>query len=529
MKNNASKAKLVVRNATLTDLKEIQILSEKVYPDIPPYSVDVLRGQLNNYPEGQFVAVYDQKIVGYCATIRVSEQSAMSAHTWRQITGSGYGSTHLATGEYLYGMEIFVDPDYRGLRIGERLYSERKKLCSYYRLKGIVFGGRMPLLKKKLKQVGTVENYVEQVKNRSLNDPTTSFQLRQGFEVIGLLKDYLPSDKESMGAATHMVWRNPEAPEPEGKSRENVGRLPESVRVATVQYEQRRIHSFEEFEQIVTYFVDVVSDYRSDFVVFPELFTLQLLSIENEPIAPDKSIDRLTEYTERIKEMFTRLAIKYNINIIAGSHPTKMKDGSIQNVTFVCLRDGAVHEQPKIHPTPNERYWWNIEGGNELSVIQTDCGPIGVLICYDCEFPELARHLIDQGANILFVPFCTDERQGYLRVRYSAQARAVENQCYVVMSGNVGNLPRVHNMDIQYAQSCILTPCDFYFSRDGIAADTTPNVETVAFADLRLEYIYRARHSGTVMNLKDRRHDLYSVVWHKKNVLKPADEPVKPE
>lgn len=116
-----------------------------------------------------------------------------------------------------------------------------------------------------------------------------------------------------------------------------------------------------------------------------------------------------------------------------------------------------------------------------MSAIDTDCGPIGVLICYDAEFPELGRHLADQGVHIVFVPFCTDERQSYLRVRYCAQARAVENQCYIVMSGNVGNLPNVHNMDIQYAQSCVLTPCNFPFARDGVAADTTPNVEIVAF------------------------------------------------
>ncbi|MCB1148601.1 MAG: carbon-nitrogen hydrolase, partial [Chlamydiia bacterium] len=175
-----------------------------------------------------------------------------------------------------------------------------------------------------------------------------------------------------------------------------------------------------------------------------------------------------------------------------------------------------IYEQPKIHPTPDERYWWNISGGDELNAIPTDCGSIGVLICYDSEFPELARHLVDQGANILFVPFCTAERQSYLRVRYCCQARAVENQCYVVMSGNVGNLPRVENMDIQYGQSCILTPCDFCFSRDGIAADSTPNCEQVIWADLRYENLFKSRHSGTVINLKDRRHDLFSVVWHKK-------------
>ena len=154
------------------------------------------------------------------------------------------------------------------------------------------------------------------------------------------------------------------------------------------------------------------------------------------------------------------------------------------------------------------RFWDGV-----LNAIETDCGPIGVLICYDAEFPELARHLADQGAHILFVPFCTDERQSYLRVRYCCQARAVENQFYVVMSGNVGNLPGGSNMDIQYAQSCILTPCDFPFARDGVAADTTPNVEMVAFADLHPATLRMARNSGTVQNLRDRRHDLYSIKW----------------
>jgi predicted amidohydrolase len=114
---------------------------------------------------------------------------------------------------------------------------------------------------------------------------------------------------------------------------------------------------------------------------------------------------------------------------------------------------------------------------------------------------------------ILFVPFCTDEPRGYLRVRYCGHARAIENQCYVVLSGVVGNLPNVENMDIHYAQSCILTPCDFAFARDGVAADTGANTETIAFADLRLADLRTARGSGTVRNLKDRRFDLYRVAW----------------
>nr|WP_240530110.1 nitrilase-related carbon-nitrogen hydrolase [Novosphingobium sp. PC22D] len=155
-----------------------------------------------------------------------------------------------------------------------------------------------------------------------------------------------------------------------------------------------------------------------------------------------------------------------------------------------------------------------MQGGYGASMIPTDCGPIGVMICYDSEFPEIARHLVNQGALLLFVPFCTDERRGYLRVRYCCHARAVENQCYVVTSGVVGNLPNVENMDIHYAESAVLTPSDFPFARDGVAADTAPNTETIAIADLSIDDLLTSRQSGAVQNLRDRRFDLYRVDWN---------------
>lgn len=508
-----AKPKLVVRNAAIKDAEAICALSIKVYKDVPAYSVDMIRGQIANFPEGQFVALYDDAVVGYCATFRVSSAIALKPHTWREITGGGFASRHDPDGDVLYGMEVCVDPDNRGSRIGQRLYNERKKLCSELRLMGIVFAGRLPSLARRIKKVRTAENYVDLVKSGRLRDQVLSFQLRNDFEILGLLKDYLPSDHESLGYATHMIWRNPHAKvDVTAGVKVQRGRHPDSVRVAAVNYQQRRVASFAEFARNVEYFVDVVADYKADFVLFPELFTLQLLSIENKPVPAADAIEALTKYTESLKELLSNLAVNYNINIIGGSHPTRVGD-EVLNICYICLRDGSIHQQPKIHPTPNERYWWNIQGGSTVHAIMTDCGPIGVNICYDAEFPELPRHLANQGMQILFVPFCTDERQSYLRVRYCAAARAVENQCYVVMSGNVGNLPGVENMDIQYAQSCVLTPCDFPFARDGVAADTTPNVETVAIADLRLDNLQTARTSGTVQNLKDRRFDLYSVAW----------------
>lgn len=509
-------APLAVRPATLEDIPALRKVCALVYPNLGPYTAAQLRGQINNYPGGQFVATFGDTVVGYCASFRIAGEIALKPHTWSEITGGGYASRHDPDGDYLYGMEMFVHPDYRGYRIGQRLYDARKRLCKSLRLRGIVFGGRVPGYRRRAKRFADVGDYVEAVRTKKIRDLVLSFQLRNGFDVLGILEGYLPSDIDSAGSAVHLVWHNPSIPmvEHNGERDKNYGqRLPDTIRVGTVQYQQRRVTSFEEFLGYVEYFVDVVADYRGDFVVFPELFSLQLLSIEDQELPPARAIEALTRHTEPIKKAFREMALKHNINIVAGSHPSHADDGRVWNISYLFHRDGTISEQPKIHPTPNESYWWNIEGGSTLEAIETDCGPVGILICYDAEFPELARHLVDQGANILFVPFCTDERQSYLRVRYCCQARAVENQCYVVMSGNCGNLPGVANMDIQYAQSCILTPCDFPFARDGIAADTTPNAEAVAFGDLRLEPLFMARNSGTVQNLKDRRHDLYAIQW----------------
>jgi len=515
MESEEKAAKLIIRHAENRDVHKVLALTHIVYTDMPPYRDDMIRAHITNFPEGQFVAEYNGKIIGYCASFMIGEMAALSAHTWREITGDGYGARHDPNGNFLYGMEVCVDPVFRKMRIGQRLYNERKKLCIFKRLKGIVFGARMPGYGKRAKTIKTPEEYLRLLQEKKIIDPVLSFQLRNGFEVIGALKDYLPIDKESRGYAAHLVWWNPRITLEEDKSSTQRARMPDTVRVAAIQYQQRAVASFDEFATQVRYFVDAASDYKADFALFPELFTLQLLSIANEPLKPAAAIATLSEYTEQFKAMMSDLAMKYNINIIGGSHPTMMPNKEVHNICYVFLRDGSIHQQHKIHPTPNERYWWNIKGGDESDVIMTDCGPIGVMICYDAEFPEIGRHLVNQGAQILFVPFCTDERQGYLRVRYCAQARAVENQCFVVMAGNVGNLPKVENMDIQYAQSCILTPCDFGFARDGVAADTTPNVEMVAVADLRLVNLVSARNSGTVQNLKVRRFDLYSVRWYK--------------
>lgn len=503
---------LEIRNARFEDIPGIIELVEKVYASMGSYKKEMIRGQISNYSEGCFVITIDEKIVAYSASLLMDEKTALSEHSWKEITANGFASTHKSDGLYLYGYETCVDPSVRGKRLGQRIYNARKRLVKYYDLKGIVFGGRIPNFHRKAKKVKDVHEYIEKVINKEFKDPTLGFHLRNGYQIIGILKNYLKNDDESLGYAVHLKWDNPEYT-PENTSEQRILRQ-NSARVVCVQYQQRKVSSFEEFAQIVEYYVDVAGDYRADFLLFPELFTMQLLSIDNEEVSPNVAIENMTKFTSRVKELFQTLAVKYNVNIIAGSHPTHVGD-KVRNISYICLRNGVIHEQEKIHPTPDEKYWWKIEGGDELKVIDTDCGPIGVLICYDSEFPELTRYLVNQGVQFLFVPFLTDNRQGYCRVRYCCQARAVENQIYVAMAGNVGNLPRVKNLDIQYAQSAIFTPCDFPFAKDGVAAEATPNVEMVTIADLRVDTLLEARAHGAVRNLNDRRHDLYSVKWHK--------------
>ena len=206
----SANAKLVVRQARTGDIDPIIEMMKRAYPTMPVYLPGNIHGQIAAFPEGQFVAVYDDKVVGYAATFRIDEAAALSPHTWSEITGNGYASRHDLKGDWLYAMEVCVDPSWRGKRVGQRLYDARKRLAEDLELKGIVFGGRLPGLSRRLRQIRARRRPIwRRVKARKVRDPVASFQMRNGFEPIGLLPNYLPSDRESLGYAAHMIWRNP--------------------------------------------------------------------------------------------------------------------------------------------------------------------------------------------------------------------------------------------------------------------------------------------------------------------------------
>ncbi|MDD2386034.1 MAG: carbon-nitrogen hydrolase family protein [Bacteroidales bacterium] len=456
------------------------------------------------FPEGQAVIKVNGEFAGCALSIIVDYEKFETNHKYTAITGNYSFSTHTNDGDVLYGIEIFIRPKHRGMRLGRRLYDFRKELCERLNLRGIAFGGRIPNYHKYSTKI-TPKEYIEKVKKKEIHDPVLDFQMSNDFHPAKILKGYLEGDNESNEFAVLLEWDNIYYEKPHKKA----AVIKSIVRLGLIQWQMRTYKDIDDLMQQAEFFVDAVSGYRSDFALFPEFFNAPLMA-DNNHLSESDAIRELAGFTETIVERFSKLAISYNINIITGSMP-ELKDGLLYNAGYLCKRDGNIERFEKIHATPDEVKVWGMQGGDSIKAFDTDCGKIGILICYDIEFPELGRILSDEGMDILFVPFLTDTQNGYSRVRNCAQARAIENECYVAIAGCVGNLPRVHNMNIQYAQSMVITPCDFAFPVNGIKAEATPNTEMILIADVDISLLRELHQFGSVNNLQNRRLDLYSV------------------
>lgn len=502
--SDIDKVELVYLNKT--DYLEIKDVMRSAYTSMPDayWKENHISTLLNKFPDGQVVIKVNGQIAGCALSIIVDYEKFDDYHTYRQITGDYTFNTHNEDGNVLYGIDVFIKPEFRGLRLGRRLYDYRKELCEKLNLRGIAFGGRIPNYHKHAKEL-TPKQYIEKVRLKEIHDPVLNFQISNDFHPTRILKGYLEGDASSKEFAVLMEWDNIyyEKPVKKAATKKSV------VRLGLVQWQMRPYKDIDALLQQAEYFIDAVAGYRSDFALFPEFFNAPLMAKDNHLSEPE-AIRQLAEHTDDIVQRFSNFSISYNINIVTGSMP-ETRNGKLYNVGYLCKRDGTVERYEKLHVTPDEASVWGMQGGDELRVFDTDCGKIGILICYDSEFPELSRLLADQGMDILFVPFLTDTQNGYSRVRHCAQARAIENECYVAIAGSVGNLPNVHNMDMQYAQSMVFTPCDFAFPTNGIKAEATPNTEMMVIADLDIDLLRELHQFGSVRNLKDRRKDLFEL------------------
>lgn len=498
-----------VRNLSIEDYHTLKDSMQKAYASMGGqyWKEEALRKLILKFPDGQIVITYNGKVVGCALSLIVQYDQFGEKHTYREITGDYTFDTHRSDGDTLYGIEVFVHPDFRGMRLARRLYDARKILCERLNLKMIIAGGRIPNYYKYAGQLSP-RDYIDKVRKREIADPTLTFQLSNEFQVKRIIQNYLPEDKESLGYATLLVWHNIYY----DSEKSIILRKKDVIRIGLVQWQMRPYTKLEDFLQQVEYFTDAVSDYESDFILFPELFNAPLMAMFGK-MDSRHAILELSKFTAPIVEAMRQMAVSYNVNIIAGSMP-ELIDGKLYNISYVLQRNGKIDAVRKLHITLAEEYEWNIQGGSEIAVIDTDVAKIGVQICYDCEFPEMSRILADQGMQLLFVPFLTDTQNAYNRVRYCAQARAIENECFVAIAGNVGNLPKVANMDLQFAQSAVLTPSDFAFPVNGVKAEATPNTEMILVSDVDLSLLTELHNHGSVRNLNDRRHDLYKLREH---------------
>ncbi|MBX9448384.1 MAG: carbon-nitrogen hydrolase family protein [Taibaiella sp.] len=494
---------VIVRKLRIEDYEELRASMIEAYDGIGSvWRERNIAKLLKIFPEGQFCVTVDGSVVACALSIIVEYKLFGDEHTYEEITGNFSFDTHNGDGNVLYGIEVFVHPGFRSLRLARRLYDARKELCEKMNLKEIKVGGRIPNYHKYSNEFSPKE-YIAKVKDKEIYDPVLSFQLSNDFHVVKVLTNYLRGDKESEEYAVLLEWNNIYY------SRKKNAMSDSIIRLGLVQWQMRQFESLEDFYGQVEFFVDTLSAYQADFALFPEFFNSPLLAEFNH-LDTSEAMRQLAQKSEQIIKKISELAIAYNVNIIAGSMPV-IEDGKLYNISYLCHRDGKLNEYRKIHITPNEARYYGITGGNEIVAINTDCGKIGILICYDVEFPELSRLLALDGMRILFVPYLTDTQNAYTRVRNCSMARAIENECYVAIAGCVGNLPGVNNMDIQFGQAAVFTPSDFAFPTNAVKAEATPNTEMTLIVDVDLTLLKELHHYGSVKTLKDRRTDLYEV------------------
>ena len=497
-----------LRALRMDDYEALVAVTNLAYAGIGghPWSRHQIAKLVDLFPDGQLCVTVGGQPVGFALSLIVDYSQFGDSHTYEDITGKSTFNTYDPDGDVLYGLDIMVDPAYRNIRLARRLYEARKALCENYELRAIVAGGRIPGYAEQAEKMSPKE-YIERVSLKELYDPVLSFQIANGFHVRKVLTNYLRFDTESRAYATLIEWNNIYYQEkPDMLKRQH-----SLVRIGLVQWQMRPIDSLESLLQQAEFFIDSMGAVRADFVLFPELFHMPLMAQFGD-MSPAESIRRLAEYTPAICDRMSQLAVNYNINIISGGLPL-LEDGGLYTVAYLLRRDGSRDEQRKIHIPPGERRWWGMTGGTKLKAFDTDCGKVGILICYDSEFPELSRLLAEQGMQILFVPFRTEMKNGYMRVRLCARARAIENECYVAIAGAVGNLPKIQVTDTHYAQSAVFTPADFAFPGDSIINEAAPNAEALLVAEVNLDLLRTLHEHGAVTNLKDRLPNLYQLKW----------------
>jgi predicted amidohydrolase len=276
-----------------------------------------------------------------------------------------------------------------------------------------------------------------------------------------------------------------------------------SFTVACAQYPIASLSTWTEYESKLERWLGEAADYGAKLAVFPEYASMELASLDPATMGDlSGSLAFVSSLLPKIDQLHALLSARFGLHILAASAPFH-SSGTYVNRARLFAPNGKVGSQDKLIMTRFEREQWGVSAGQSLRLFETALGPIGVLICYDSEFPLLARALIEAGAQLLLVPSCTDTLHGYWRVRIAAQARALEAQCYTVQSPLVGEAPWSPAVDINRGAAGIFGPPDGDFPDDGIVEPGQLDTAKWVFGEIDLDRVAALQANGTVLN---RRH-----------------------
>ncbi|MEM7635385.1 MAG: carbon-nitrogen hydrolase family protein [Pseudomonadota bacterium] len=275
-----------------------------------------------------------------------------------------------------------------------------------------------------------------------------------------------------------------------------------TLKIAAAQYPLDELSSPDEYRDKITRWVREAVAAGSQLLVFPEYGAMELASLAGREAAANLqgAIDAVSELLPLQAELHQRLAVEHGVSIVAASGPQRHSDGSATNVARIFAPSGKQGEYHKLMMTPWEREPWQVSAGPADGLCVFDLGQVrvGLVICYDIEFPLLSRALAEAGAEVILAPSNTETEHGYWRVRTGCMARALENQVYTVHSPTVGAATWCPPVEMNVGAAGVYAASDTGFPAGGVMALGELNKPQWVYAELDLGLLQQVRGSGGV-------------------------------
>jgi predicted amidohydrolase len=278
-----------------------------------------------------------------------------------------------------------------------------------------------------------------------------------------------------------------------------------NVKIATAQYNISFLDNWRAYEEKIEGWIVDATEQDAKILLFPEYFSMELASLFGPDIysSLNKQLVSMQTLLDDFIQLFKTMAIKYQCIIQAGTFPVAFEPLIYQNRAYLFMPDGRIDYQDKLMMTRFENEQWLIKSGQQLKCFETVYGKIAINICYDSEFPLLARAQVEAGCVLILVPSCTDTVAGYHRVKIGCQARALENQCYVVQASLVGDAPWSEAVDVNVGAAAIYTPVDRGFPDNGILSVGKFNAVQWVIGEISPTACAVVRDQGQVFNYRD--------------------------